>query len=69
MWGGREKIKHQHKYIDYTFDSMNVYYSVIVSVVQSVQKSSWRLWDIGSVVKEIRKMVGLDELKGDFQPN
>lgn len=33
-----------------------------------MQKSSWRLWDVGSVVKEVRKMVELDDLKGHFQP-
>lgn len=36
---------------------------VIVIVLHSMQKSSWRLWDIGSVVKEVGKVVGLDILK------
>lgn len=36
---------------------------VIVIVLHSMQKSSWRLWDIGSVVKEVGEVVGLDILK------
>lgn len=68
MWGWERREHTPTQIYRYKSDSINVYYNVIVSVLQSMQKISWRLRDIGSVVKEVRKVVGLDDLKGNFQP-
>lgn len=65
---GRENIQHQPKCIDYQFDSINLYYCYSKYSTANAVKLL-EIMNIGSVVKEVRKIVGLDDIKGHFQPN